>query len=317
MQAGINPKLISAHHSRVSDLQMTRLVQLIWQAMGDEFMGFTQSPCKQGAFAIMSQAARQCKTLREALQSGTRFYNYITEDIHTEISETASLAQLSIRFARPELDPDNFYLEFWLVIWHRFSSWLTGKKIPLLETTLTCSKPQHASELQYLFPGTIQFNSPNNQLLFSAEQLNLPIIRSKKELTAFLIHSPADLMTIPGEDNSLRNIISQLVKEHNRADQQAGLDFPSIEQIASQLHLTPITLHRRLKLEGTNYQQIKETIRRDIALTKLIKERLKVKDVAAIVGFSESSSFTRAFKSWTGLSPREFCKFINPTSKHD
>jgi AraC-like DNA-binding protein len=284
--------------------------------MDDEFMGFTRSPCKQGAFAIMSQAARQCKTLREALQSGCRFYNYITEDIHTELTETANLGQLGIYFPRPELDPDNFYLEFWLIIWHRFSSWLTGKKLPLLETTLNCSKPQHASELQYLFPGTIRFNSPNNQLVFSAEQLNLPIIRSKKELTAFLIHSPADLMTIPGEDNSLRNTISLLVKEHNHNYQHPGLLFPSIGDIASQLHLTPITLHRRLKLEGTNYQHIKETIRRDIALTKLTKDRLKVKEVAALVGFSESSSFTRAFKSWTGLSPREYCKFINPESKH-
>ena len=86
--------------------------------------------------------------------------------------------------------------------------------------------------------------------------------------------------------------------------------LPNIDQIASQLHMTAQTLHRNLKREGTSYQHIKDSIRRDIAVSKLVKDRLPVKQVAEIVGFSESRSFTRAFKHWTGLSPREYCKYV-------
>jgi len=312
MKAGINPRLISTPLSRVSDNQMTLLVQLIWETLADEFMGFTPTPCKQGAFTLMAQSVSQCKNLREALQLGTHFYNYITDDITKELIESETQAHLSVVFTTPELDPEHFYQDFWLITWHRFASWLTGRKIPLIETALTYSKPTNSSELHYLFPGSHRFNSHKNQLTFNAEYLNLPLVRSKSELTTFLMHSPADLMTIPGDDNSLSHTIIQLIKNFNHNITTPGLTFPTITEIAQQLHLTPITLHRKLKTEGSNYQQIKENIRRDIALTKLVKERLKVKEVAAIVGFSESSSFTRAFKLWTGLTPREYCRFIDP-----
>jgi AraC-like DNA-binding protein len=83
-----------------------------------------------------------------------------------------------------------------------------------------------------------------------------------------------------------------------------------IDEMASQLHVTPQTLHRSLKREGTSYQRIKDSIRRDIAVTRLVKDRMPVNQVAEIVGFSEARSFTRAFKNWTGLSPREYCKYV-------
>jgi AraC-like DNA-binding protein len=49
-------------------------------------------------------------------------------------------------------------------------------------------------------------------------------------------------------------------------------------------------------------------MRRNFAIAKLINEKLSVEQVSDAVGFSESRSFTRAFKHWTGLTPREYCK---------
>jgi hypothetical protein len=94
IRAGINPRLITAHHARVGDDQMTALVQLIWNTLGDEFMGFTPSPCKQGAFSMMAHGAYRCSNLREALQFATRFYNFITDDLTMELVETDSKASI-------------------------------------------------------------------------------------------------------------------------------------------------------------------------------------------------------------------------------
>lgn len=310
IKAGINPKLVRTPVARVSDAQMTLLVQVIWDAMADEFMGFTRTPCKKGTFALMTQSVRRCENLREVMQMGTKFYNLFTDDIHTELSESETEARISIKFASPELDQDHFYHEFWLIIWHRFASWIIGKRIPLVQTCLAYPKPNHAAELHYLFPGPHSFENDENQLAFDNQYLNLPPIRSKADLASFLVHSPADLMTIPGDDNNLQNKITRLITAQSAIQHKEGLSFPSIDQLANQLYLTPQTLHRRLKREGTSYQRIKDSIRRDVALTKLVKERLPVKQVAEIVGFSEPRSFTRAFKHWTGLSPREYCKFV-------
>lgn len=306
VKSGINPRLFASPAGRVSDGQMTRLVQRIWLVMADEFMGFTRTPCKQGTFALVVESVSRCENLREVFNLGSRLYNLLSDEINTELRETESHALLSTRFLHPELDPDHFYQEFWLVIWHRFSSWLVGRKIPLLYTKLAYQKPGHAAELNYLFPGPKHYSSDQNQLAFDQRYLSLRPMRSRTEITTFLKHSPAGLMTIPGDDRSLRSRITHLIT----ARRQSVLALPGIDEIASQLHFSPQTLHRRLKREGTSYQRIKDAIRRDIAVTRLVRDRMPVNKVAELLGFSEARSFTRAFKNWTGLSPREYCKYV-------
>jgi len=306
VRSGINPRLFASPTGRVSDGQMTRLVQRIWWVMADEFMGFTRNPCKQGLFALVVESVSRCDNLREVFDLGSRLYNLVSDDIHTELLEIEEHSLLSIRFAEPELDPDHFYQEFWMVIWHRFSSWLIGRKIPLLYTRLAYEKPLHAAELNHLFPGPKSYSHEENQLAFDTRYLNLPPIRNQAEIMNFLKHSPAGLMTIPGDDRSVRSSITNLILTQSKT----VLSLPRINEIAGQLHVTPQTLHRRLKREGTSYQRIKDSIRRDIAVTRLVKDRMPVNQVAEMVGFSEARSFTRAFKQWTGLSPREYCKYV-------
>ena len=306
VKSGINPKLVARTWGRVSDIQMTRLVQRVWWIMADEFMGFTRTPCKQGLFALIVQSVSRCENLREVFKLGGNLYNFYTEGIQTVLVETDQHALLVTRFADPELDPDHFYQEFWQLIWHRFASWMIGRKIPLIYVKLAYPRPAHAIELNYLFPCPIDYSHDESQLAFDPKYLNLPPIRSKAEIVSFLKHSPAGLMTIPGDDRSLKNEITKLIT----AKRTTVLSLPKIDEIADRLHVTPQTLHRNLKREGTSYQQIKDAIRRDIAVSLLVKDRMRVNQVAEIVGFSESRSFTRAFKQWTGLSPREYCKYV-------
>ena len=77
------------------------------------------------------------------------------------------------------------------------------------------------------------------------------------------------------------------------------------------MNTSALTMYRRLQQEGTSYQKIKDNIRREVAINKLAKEKLSVDQVSEIVGFVEPRSFTRAFKHWTGLTPRSYCKYHN------
>jgi AraC-like DNA-binding protein len=65
-------------------------------------------------------------------------------------------------------------------------------------------------------------------------------------------------------------------------------------------------LYRKLQLEGTSYQKIKDNIRRERSIELLVQHDLSVDNISEIIGFSEARSFTRAFRTWTGLSPRQY-----------
>jgi AraC-like DNA-binding protein len=80
-------------------------------------------------------------------------------------------------------------------------------------------------------------------------------------------------------------------------------EMPSLEAVSDMLATTPQTLRRRLQREGQGYQMIKDALRRDVAVEFLTQSDLPLLEVAARVGFSEASTFHRAFKGWTGLTP--------------
>jgi AraC-like DNA-binding protein len=85
-----------------------------------------------------------------------------------------------------------------------------------------------------------------------------------------------------------------------------ALAMPSLEQLAQRLHTTNVTLHRRLRNEGTSYQQIKDVCRRDAAIALLRAEPLSGSAITQKLGFSDASTFYRAFKKWPGITPQHF-----------
>ncbi len=303
-EVGISPKLLQQPRSRVHADQMTRLVQRVWSQLGDEFMGCTESPCRSGAFAFMAHHALHYDSLEAVLEQGIAFYNLFTDDILMRLIRRGDRVDLEVEFARPEFDPQHFYQEFWLVIWHRFASWVVGKKIPLDQVSFSYDKPVNARELKDLFPCRHLFNRSCLKLSFSRDYLGLAPVRTQRDLSHFLKHSPADLITIPGDEQSYRaSIRSMLLKQENDV-----LQCPAFEQLAVRFHVSAQTLRRRLKREGSSYPQIKDEIRRDLAIEKLVSQKLAVAEVARTLGFSESRSFTRAFKHWTGKTPTTYLR---------
>jgi AraC-like DNA-binding protein len=303
-RAGINPKVLTRDGQRVHTEQVARLFKGVQECLDDEFMGFTQNGCKVGLFATMGELVSRCATLGELLDKAVDFYNLISSDIPMQLTESDGSAILGFNMDQPHLDPENFMTEFWLVIWHRFPSWYIGEPIRLRETHFTFSPPQHRDELQIMFPSELHFNSFSNRLVFDRHYLDKPLVRSDQELANYVENAPADVMTIPGSDTILEAKIERIITQRH----PDRLVFASIHTLAKELGMSSQTLHRRLKESATSYQKIKDNLRREVAIHKLIHEKLSVEKVSEAVGFSESRSFTRAFKHWTGLPPREYCK---------
>lgn len=304
-EADIPPAWLSIPQARVRETQQSKLIQAIWLQLDDEFMGFTQQRSKYGTFALMVDLVHRCDTLQGLLTEGCRFYNTITEELNMTLGEESDnegdWAYLDIDFRNQEtLDPQRFYLEFWLVIWHRFACWYIGHPIPLHKTTLTYTPSNYEDEFKLLFRCQYEADSPHNRLYFHRKYLSERLIRNRAEIKHFLQRSPMDLLTIPGQDSSFTS------KINNHLRLLPFAEWPNFDTIAKQLHTSPQTLRRKLRTEGTHFQTIKDNLRRDTAIEKLLKEKLTVDQIAEHVGFTEGRSFTRAFQKWTGLSPSAY-----------
>lgn len=294
-QAGIQPAVLEEPRARVAPEQFARLIQLLWEFLDDEYLGFCHQPSKRGTFAMMCHAIIHCRTLEKALSRGALFYGLFAEAPTITLSREGDWARLSVDDSTL-WDPDHFLVESLLVIWHRLASWLIGQRIRLEATNFAYVAPAHAGEYDLLFPGPRQFSAPSTSLLFHARYLSMPLLQDERTLKRFLEYSPADLLARPDGGASLISQIRRLL----------GRDcsnWPDLDAVAQQLHMSPQTLRRHLREEGSSFQELKDHLRRDLAIYHLGRDELSIQDIAEQLGFSEPSAFHRAFKKWTGLTP--------------
>ena len=153
-----------------------------------------------------------------------------------------------------------------------------------------------------LFNTNINFDQQGNHIRFSSEFLDKKIVQDEYSLRSFLQGSAINLMSKLESENSLtsqiRNILKGEIADH----------FPDFKQISSSLNYSPTTLKRKLLMEGSTYQNIKDAVRRDKAIYYLAQGSMSVDEVAARAGFSDPPSFFRAFRRWTGTSPRAYIR---------
>lgn len=296
--AGIDPASLAESGWRGDVTAMARLVRAVIAATGDEYMGFTARPIRPGAFAFAAGLAREGQSVLDGLRRAMRFYNLVDAGIQTRWREAEGEVTVIVRFADPARDPDRYFGEFWMMIWHRLACWLAGETVPLLGAAFDHARPDaYFEEFRHLFPCPHRFGAEERHIRMDARALHGPVRRTAGELEAMLAVAPLDLMTIPASDHSLaRQVRGLLVRD-------PALTGP---QVAATLGLPPETLRKRLRREASSLSAIREDLRRDAAIRALSRGNRSVEAIAADLGYAEPRSFTRAFRAWTGMSPSDF-----------
>lgn len=296
--SGIPSTLLAEDRARVSHAQYLRLTMNAMRALDDEFIcrgGIRRTPV--GTFAWMCRGVIHEPTLKRALLHAIHFYNTFLPDIRLGLHRQGDRAVITVHLRDPAVDPEHVLIEVLLVLAQRFAGWLIDHRVSLSGAEFVYAEPAHADEYRMLFHCPLHFGAARNAISFSARQLDWPVAQNPRTLRKFLREAPGNLLVIPDNDNSVTAQVRACL----------GRDFsqelPDFEDVASRLRITPQTLRRRLREEGTSYQEIKDNIRRDAAIGYLARPQLSIMDIAQFMGFSEPSTFHRAFKKWTGLTP--------------
>ncbi len=160
--------------------------------------------------------------------------------------------------------------------------------------------PDYRAEYDRIFQAPLVFGSDKNAVLVdkwamtvkTARPANRYVFGVLSERAEALLKSLETAKTIKGQVKSL------LIPLLHTGD-------VSMERIARELGLSRPTLYRKLKAEGARYEKLLDDLRREMALNYLSGKKTSVNETAYLVGFSDPSAFSRAFKRWTGKSPRD------------
>tara|TARA_R110001592_G_scaffold248308_1_gene510603 strand:- start:79449 stop:80495 length:1047 start_codon:yes stop_codon:yes gene_type:complete len=292
---------IDLSNMRVDLDDLGPLLRRLWHEMEDEASGFLQRPLKIGMFSMMCHAIITAGNLRRALLRSARFLQLLNEDLRIELDETGDEARLTVHYSNPHDLDSIFFITSIFVIWIRLSCWLVQRSILLERIEFSFEEPEYSDEFDLMFPCRHKFSQQQNRVIFSKKFLSLPITQDSESLTAFLHNAPESLLTQYRSDESTSAQIKRLFI--HRKGMVVELDNMSFDDVASELNMTTHTIRRRLKEEGNSFQEIKDSIRREQALTLLENNTLSLLSIAEKLGFSEAAAFNRAFKKWTGFTP--------------
>lgn len=258
---------------------------------------------------MMCRLLIRSANLREAIRIGCQFYHLVTDDFVVRLAEGPDDASLYVTDTIGQPNRRRMVNGAILFFAYGLMCWLVGRRLPLITVHYVFPEEPFSSELEPFYRAPTLFEQPRTEIRFDAELLDLPIMPDEERLRRFLASMPNALLVRYRDDASMA--------ERVRGILHRNLKRPlSFEDIAGMLAVSPQTLRRRLlEEENCGFQDIKDQLRRDLATHLLQKSRLPLEEIAVSLGFSELSTFHRAFRRWTGVTPGEFRERRGPAAK--
>lgn len=303
---GIPVQVLTNPRLRVSTLAFADLSAYIAQLLQDETFGFLEKPQTPGTVRYLMSTSLAARTVEESLRLWKTGTNLLSPCISASFRADESGGSLAIEYnPRAGITNNSVLVETLLTTPHRAHCWLARQFIPIEKVELTAPKPSFAEEYRYVFYGApVLFGQPRNAITISRASLDLSCNQNLDSLNEFMEAPFTRLLTQARQTNSLAIKVRLWMEKALRQ----GHSSPQLEQVAEHLGLTPQTLRRRLRKDGYAYNKLKEDTRRDMAVHLIGENQLSVEEIAFQLGFSEASTFIRAFKKWTGVTPLAYRK---------
>lgn len=247
---------------------------------------------------LIGFAAMIAKDIREALQIAQQFISI----------------QSSVLSLRLEIEHDTAYLYFdYMLTEHSFGEIgpiflmlgfammgqaVSGQQL-VGSADVEFERPAYFDDFEHLLPGHLNFSQAQTRMIFPAKFLEIPLVMAdplsarlareqcKRELNALLKHS------------NFIGLVYELVYDE-------ALGFSSMQEVAKKLHLSERTLQRKISKEGQSFRMIVDGIKQQKAIILLKRKQLSLEFIAEKLGYMDVTSFSRAFKRWTGKTPSTY-----------
>jgi AraC-like DNA-binding protein len=269
----------------------------------------TYRPESYGVLTLMAITSRD---LHEACVKAMRFYRLWTNSSWWELERHDSGAHLA--FVQPgELElGQRCDQEFSLAEMVNAIRYVTGLAgWGPLEVRFRHGRPRAVHRHEAHFRAKVQFDATKAELVLARQDLELPMVRADRLLAEFFERHSEELLRRLGDlpEDILRIRREVLTGLRGRV--------PRLGEVASKLGVGARTLRRRLVDQGVSFKTLVDQTRSELAREYLEQSRLSIHEISYLLGFSEPSAFSRAFRRWTREAPLQFRERAHRRSSSD
>jgi AraC-like DNA-binding protein len=304
-EADIPAELLLDNNGRLPGETLQRLLNYILPRCANPLFGLQTSHYIQpGSYSVMGYIAMTSNTLAEAVMRMPQ-YEKLVGDMgvsSVEYEPGAIFVRWNCRFSEPLVR--RHIIENVIASWTTYSRWMAdNQELSPLAIRFEHDPPADRTLLKHyqsIFRCPVYFNQPMTGVVISPHIFEYPLRSPDATLRETLEQHAQATMASLKEKYSLADQVRSLLRA------MLSDNSPRKEFVAEQMGMNVRTLHRKLADENTSYQQILDDLRAELARKYLEQPLLSVEEIARKLGFTESRSFIRYFKGYTGMTPGEF-----------
>ena len=300
-EAGVPVGIGESPQQRIPLSKIRKLWALSKEATGDETIGLkTGRYAKPVHFYAFGYSWMASSTLLGGMQRLTRYYQLMsTASVEVRLQETDDSYALSAVFPDESKAPPKEGIDCGMTALLALCDIVAEKKITPLRAELTCPAVVHPDAYREALRAPIKFNAEVGMFHFDKDVLREPLrhgIPDIAKATDRIAEQYIESLDPKKVASQVRRLLIALLPS-GKVDQ---------ELVSSRLNRSTSTLQRQLQLEGVSYRDVLESTQRGLAENYLRDNKHSHAQIAYLLGFSEQSNFSRAFKRWTSFSPRQF-----------
>jgi len=301
VKAGIDPERIKLSGSRVSRESILRLWELAAAKTNDPSIGLViGSKVRATSFYALGVAFLTSETLSDSLQLLCRYYRVIvTVPLELDLRCDANTCHLDIEYTDPHYPITGIPFDSFIASILGLCRLATVPDFKPVEVRLVFEDNNRGGDYEALFHAPVVFGAEKSSLVFDRQALEQPLPGRISDLNLAsdrVLESYIEALDPDAVSTEVRKLLLGMLPSGNASQ----------EEVARRMHMSRSTLHRRLRDENTSYKDLLDNTRRTLALEYVQEREHSLSYIAFLLGFSDQSNFSRAFRRWTGKSPRSF-----------
>lgn len=300
-KAGLEFDQLSVAGSRYRWPEMQALWKIAVEETGDPCFGlYAGRRIRPTSFHALGYSWLASRTLHGSLQRLCRYFHVITTvPVDLEIEPRGDQYVFTCAFQNPKMRPTDTALDTFMVAIIELCRTATDNNFSPSAVAFGHEDNGHIDEYVKVFNAPVTFGAERYAFFFDKESLdtqlpgdNSELAKANDKVAEHYLES-LDPRKVASE---VRELLVTLLPSGNSSQ----------DLIARRLNRSLSTLQRQLAGEGTNYQTIRDETRKVLAEEYVEDHELSLSQIAYMLGFSDQSNFSRAFKRWTGSSPRDY-----------
>jgi AraC-like DNA-binding protein len=298
--AGLSLEVIDNPTVRLRVRDQIRFLNLASKALSDDFLGFNLAlHVEFRELGLFYFALSSSANLKEALERAARYSTLVNEGIVQEMI-TRTHCGLSVRYAGVGRHLDRHQIEFWMVALVRICRKLTGLRLVPQSVRFAHLRSSTNADFGRIFGDDVEFGASADEIMFASNLEEIRLVGADPYLNKLLVRYCEEALAdrsgkVSSFQSNVENAIVPLLP-HGKAD---------VDEVARQLRVSRRTLSRRLSHEGASFSKVLENLKIHLANRYLADGNLSISQIAWLLGYQEVGAFSRAFRRWTGRTPRD------------